>query len=108
MNSTQPRKSVGSRLLRGLSHPPRAKGRARLAVEPLGDRWLPAQLSFVTQPLPTAYGDSWNLARPPARAERRGAPEMGRGPPHPAFEQPHAPAPKRLVALAEKNKNGVA
>jgi hypothetical protein len=38
MNSTQLRKSVWSRLLRGLSRPPRAKGRARLAVEALEDR----------------------------------------------------------------------
>jgi hypothetical protein len=60
MNSTQLRKSVWSRLLRGLSRPPRAKGRARLAVEALEDRWMPAQLSFVTQPLPTALGDFLN------------------------------------------------
>src|SRR5262245_52554902 len=108
MNRSQLRKSLWSRLLRGLSRPPRAKGRARLAVEPLEGGCLPAQLSFVTQPLPTALGDSLDLARPPARAERGGAPEMGRGPPHPAFGRPPAPAPKRLVAISEKNKNGVA
>src|SRR5262245_35347768 len=83
MNSTQLRKSVWSRLLRTHSRPPRAKGHARLAVEALEDRCLLAQLRFVTQPLTTALGDFLNLARPPARAERRGAPEMGSGPPAP-------------------------
>ena len=80
MNSTQLRKSVWSRLLRGPSRPPRAKGRTRLAVKALEDRCLLAQLGFVTQPLPTNLGDFLNLARPPARAERGGAPEMGCGP----------------------------
>src|SRR5262245_52391422 len=62
MNSTQRRKSVWSRLLRGLPHPPRAKGRTRLAVEALEDRWIPAQLSFLRegQPLTTALGDVLN------------------------------------------------
>jgi hypothetical protein len=60
MNSTQLRKSVWSRLLRGLPRSPRAKGRARLAVEPLEDRCLLAQLSFETQPLTAALGDVLN------------------------------------------------
>jgi hypothetical protein len=97
MNSTQLRKSVWSRLLRGVSHPPRAKGPARLAVEPLEDRCLPAQLGFVIQPLPTALGDFLKLARPAAREERRGVPEMGRGPPAPcvrATARARAEAPR--------------
>src|SRR5262249_48873368 len=60
MKRTQRSKSVWSRLLRGLSRPPKAKGRARLAVEALEDRWLPAQLSFLTQPLPTDMGSVLN------------------------------------------------
>src|SRR5262245_6246964 len=62
MKTTQPRKSVWSRLLRGLSLPPRAKGRARLSVEALEDRCLLAQLSFLPQgqPLPTDMGSVLN------------------------------------------------
>ena len=60
MKSTQSRKSVWSRLLRGPSRPPRAKGCARLAAEPLENRCLPAQLPFLTQPLSTATGLTLN------------------------------------------------
>jgi hypothetical protein len=60
MNSTQLRRSVWSRLLRGLSRSPKAKGRVRLAVEALEDRWMPAQLSFETPVLPTDMGSFLN------------------------------------------------
>src|SRR5438552_14758017 len=60
MKSTQLQQSAWGRFLRALSRPPRAKGHARLAVEALEDRWMPAQLSFVKQPLPTALGDFLN------------------------------------------------